>query len=586
MYEKYNISIPNGKTTGEVVTLCPQCSHNRKKKTDKCLGVNLDKKVWRCNHCGWAGALPTERDEKIVYQKPKWSNITKLSDNVVKWFEARGIRQSVLEKYKVTEGLEWLPQVKKEVKTIQFNYFKDGELINVKYRDSQKNFKLFKDGELIFYNLDSIKEAKEVYIVEGEIDCLSLISAGYEAVVSVPNGANTGRNNLKYIDNCIEYFNDKNIHIAVDNDIAGRKLRQDISERFGVERCDYIEFGDHKDANDCLKAEGIEGIIKHCSNPIKFPLEGIFTISDYNDAIDDMYVNGLPKGEDLKIEGFDLNIVKGYITTITGIPGHGKSEWVDYMAIQLKLHSNWNCAFYSPENKPTQLHFSKLARKLIGKGWDGNNRITNLELKQVKEYLNNSFWFLKPEKDFSLTSILNQVRQLQQRHGCDSFVIDAWNKLEHRHKDSQTDYIGRAMDELAMFCELNNIHCFLVAHPTKMPKTDGMYDVPTLYNIAGSSNFYNKTDNGVCVYRDFDKKIATIYTQKIKFDHWGTEGSAEFLFDKPSKRYFKDIVDNSNWITQGQKQIEVNFNSLTPNEKFLNPDKFIEPITYNEEPPF
>lgn len=581
MYEKYGISIPFGKSTGEVVTLCPQCSHTRKKKTDKCLGVNLDKKVWRCNHCGWAGGLPIEKEEQIVYQKPKWSNNTKLSDAVVKWFENRGIRQSVLERMKVSEGKEFMPQIKQEANTIQFNYFKEGELINVKYRDAKKNFKLFKDAELIFYNLDSIKDAKEVYIVEGEIDCLSLISAGYDAVVSVPNGANTGKNNLKYIDNCIEYFNDKNIHIAVDNDIAGRKLRQDIAERFGVERCDYIEFGEYKDANDCLKAEGIEGVLKHCSNPIKFPLEGIFTISDISDSIDDMYVNGLDRGVDLQIPDFDLNIVKGYITVITGIPSHGKSDWLDYICLSLRVKHDWKGAFYSPENKPTQLHFSKMARKLIGKHWDGKDRMSEMEKNLCKKYLDKSFWFLKPERDFSLTSILGQVRQLQQRYGCDFFVIDAWNKLEHKHKDSQTDYIGRALDELSMFCEINNVHCFLVAHPTKMPKNNGVYDVPTLYNISGSSNFYNKADNGICVYRDFDQKKTFVYRQKIKFDHWGTEGVSEYYYDLDSKRYFKDAKDFSNWITNEVKQT-----SLQPNNDFYNPDKYIEPIVYNETPPF
>ena len=42
-YSDYNIIIPNGKYTGQVYTTCPKCSHERKKKTDKCLGVNWDR---------------------------------------------------------------------------------------------------------------------------------------------------------------------------------------------------------------------------------------------------------------------------------------------------------------------------------------------------------------------------------------------------------------------------------------------------------------------------------------------------------------------------------------------------------------
>lgn len=576
VYANYGITIPNGKYAGEVTTTCPQCSHTRKKKTDKCLSINLDKRVWRCNHCEWRGALKTEREQK-VYVRPIWKNKTQLSEKLVKWFEKRAISQKTLLYALISEGREYMPQTQKEVNTAQFNYFKDGVLINVKYRDAEKNFKLYKDAELIFYNLDGIKDKKECYIVEGEMDALSLMESGFMNVVSVPNGANLNTNNLAYLDNCIDYFAGMDlIHLAVDNDIAGRKLRDELADRFGKYRTDYIEFKDCKDANDCLQKYGINGIIESVGKPIKFPLEGIYTINDISNEIDDMYVNGLDRGLDLEIPGFKLNIVKGYITTITGIPGHGKSDWVDYMCLMARMKANWSGAFYSPENKPTQLHFSKMARKLIGKYWDGSNRINEVELRLVKEYLDKKMWFLKPEKDFKLSSILNMVRELQQRYGIDYFVIDAWNKLEHKEHD--THAVGKSMDELSMFCENNHIHCFLVAHPTKMPKENGIYEVPTLYNIAGSSNFYNKTDNGICVYRDFQNGIATVYRQKIKFDHWGTEGFSEYSYDLASKRYIEPgINDNTNWITKLQVQPKIEF-SMPINNNFLT--------ISNEEDPF
>ena len=577
VYANYGITIPNGKYAGEVTTTCPQCSHTRKKKTDKCLSINLDKRVWRCNHCDWRGNLKTKKKKK-VYVRPIWRNKTELSTNLVKWFEKRGITQKTLLDAKISEGLEFMPQSQKECNTVQFNYFKDDILINVKYRTADKHFKLHKDSELIFYNLDGIKDQRECYIVEGEIDVLSFMQAGIKNVVSVPNGANLNTNNLGYLDNCIDYFANMDlIHLAVDNDIAGRKLREELAERFGKYRTDYIEFDGFKDANDCLKEKGINGIIEAIGKPIKFPLEGIFTINDISNEIDDMYANGLDRGLDLKIDGFDLTITKGYITTVTGIPSHGKSDWLDNMCLHARMNGNWSGAFYSPENKPTQLHFSKMARKLIGKYWDGSNRINDVELRLAKEYLDKKMWFLKPEKDFKLTSILNMVRELQQRYGIDYFVIDAWNKLEHKDNDTYT--VGKNLDELGMFCEDNHIHSFLVAHPTKMPKENGIYEVPTLYNIAGSSNFYNKTDNGICVYRDFNKGITTIYRQKIKFDHWGTEGFSEYTYDIPSKRYYRDgIPDTTNWINKLQVQPTIDFNPLPINNNFLT--------ISNEEDPF
>lgn len=564
-YSNYNIEIPAGKTSGEITTTCPKCSHDRKKKNIKCLGVNLSKGVWNCNHCAWSGGLKTMKEE-TSYIKPTWKNNTDLSANLVKWFEGRGISQATLVAMKITESKEFMPQTQQEENTINFNYFRNGELVNVKYRDGAKNFKLHKGAELVFYNMDSMQD--EVYITEGEIDCLSFIQAGYTSVISVPNGANLNKNNLAYIDNCIDLFEGKKIHIATDNDIAGRKLREELAERFGKERCDYVEFKDCKDANECLLKYGIQGIID--SKPIDFPLEGVFTIADFSDDIEDMYVNGLDKGADTKIPGFDLRIVKGYITTITGIPSHGKSDWLDNVCLHLRMNEGWNGAFYSPENKPTQLHFSKLARKLIGKHWEGPMRMSHTEMQLVKKYLDKKFWFVKPEKDFRLSTILAHVKMLKQKYGCDFFVIDAWNKLEHRG-EMTTDYVGKSLDELAAFCELNHIHCFLVAHPTKMPKKEnGSYDVPTLYNISGSSNFYNKTDNGVCVYRNFDTGKTSVYRQKVKFDHWGSDGYSEYTYDLASKRYFHEgVSDHSNWINRDERQI-----AMVPNYDFSSEQIF------------
>jgi twinkle protein len=547
-YLDFNIQIPYGKTTGEITTICPRCSHTRKKSKDKCLGVNLDKKVWRCNHCNWSGFLKNDI-QKVEYKKPKWINKTELSTKVVQWFEVRKISQNTLLKAKITDSIEWMPQTQKEENTINFNYFRNEELINIKYRDGKKNFKLYKDAELIFYNLDSIKDKSQCFIVEGEIDALSLIEAGIDNVVSVPNGATTTTNNLTYLDNCYDYFLDKTeIILWLDNDTAGRKLKYDIAERLGFERCKFIEIEDCKDANEYLVKYGLNAVITIQNKAQYFPLEGVYTISDVSNEIDDMYLNGLDRGVSTEIPNFNLNFVKGYLTVITGIPSHGKSDFLDYICLQLRIKHNWRGCFYSPENRPTQLHFSKMVRKISGKHWDGFDRISINEVNEIKEYLDRYVWFLKPEKDFTLTSILNQIKAIKQRYGLEYFVIDAWNKIEHA--DDKTSYIGKCLDEIVTFCEINNVHCFLVAHPTKIKKsvTTGKYEVPTLYDIAGSANFYNKADNGICVYRDFEQEKTFVYVQKIKFDHWGTEGCATFSYDVKSKRYQSDIMDLQSWI--------------------------------------
>lgn len=549
-YSDFNIEIPNGKTTGEVQTTCPQCSHNRKKKNVKCLGVNLDKQVWYCQHCGFTGFL--KADKNIVYKVPEWKNRTELNDLTVKWFEGRKISQGTLKKARVTDGMEWMPKAGKEILTIQFNYFRDDKLINVKYRGKDKDFKLYKDAELIFYNMDGLKtDVDDIFIVEGEMDALTFLEAGIQNVISVPNGATLSNNNLAYVTNCVEYLQGKRFILSLDNDNAGRTLRKALCDRLGIENCVYLEFDGCKDANDYLIKHDINEFRRAANNIKPFPLEGSFTISDIAEEIEDLYVNGLDRGVETHIPNFKLRFVKGYITTITGIPGHGKSDFLDYICLSLQRMAGWKGAFYSPENKPVQLHFSKMARKIIGKAWYGENKMTWEEVSSVANYLENEIWFIKPEKDFTLDSILSSVKQLKMRYGCDYFVIDAWNKLEHKYTESETKYIGESLDKIANFCEVENVHCFIVAHPTKMRKQKDslIYDVPTLYDISGSANFYNKSDNGISVYRDFETGKTHVSVLKVKFSHWGETSGCEFDYDVLTGRYYTNFINrNELWI--------------------------------------
>jgi len=538
------------KTNGEEAFTCPECSEDRKKKNVKCFSYNHEKNIGHCVHCNCYMVPKREFEGKKEYVKPpKWSNKTQLSENLVKWFEKeRGITQKTLIDFKISEGIEFMPQLGKEINTVQFNYFREGELINVKYRDGHKNFKLFKDGELIFYNLDSIKDSEEVIICEGEIDAMTIAQAYKPYVVSVPNGAGLNKINLDYLDNCISYFlNKKKIYLATDNDAAGRNLQEQLADRLGKERCYKVTFGNYKDANDCYKKEGVQGIINGFADKKEFPLDGVYTIKDYSDAIDDIYEHGLPKGSKTMMSNLNklLTFHKGYITTITGIPNQGKSDCLDQITLQLSLTADWKGAFYSPENKPTSLHITKLARKLIGKDWWGNNRITKEEIRLAKEYLDDRFFFIKPESNFTLDSILSHVRQLVLRKGIDYFVIDAWNKLEHKYGGDENKYIGESLDKLGVFCETNNVHLFLVAHPRKMMKDKfGKYEVPNLYDISGSANFFNKSDNGICVYRDYDAEVSKWFVQKVKFSHWGSPGYCEFKYDLESGR-FNELYGNT-----------------------------------------
>lgn len=568
--KEYTITI--GKQ-GENQMVCPVCSADRKKKTDKCFSFNSLKQVGRCNHCQVVLVEKKEFEQKpseIVYKRPLFKSGTTYSPSVIKFFSERKISEKTLLDLKVTEGLEWMPKSQKEINTIQFNYFRNGELINIKYRGAGKDFKLVKDAELIFYNLDVSIDNDTIIIVEGEMDALALYESGYRNVVSVPNGAGLGKINFDYLDNCIDSFAiDTKFILALDNDKAGINLRDELARRLGYENCCKVVFKDCKDANDCLIKYGVQGIIEAMQEKIEFPIEGVFNATDIQDDIYNYYNNGLPKGSGIDLYELDTHIrfQEGYITTITGIPGHGKSEFLDFLLCKLNVVNGWKFALYSPENHPLELHFSKFAEKIIGKPFEGNGRLSPIDLKNMINYHSNNFFFINPKDDFTIDNILLAVKSLVRKKGINAFVIDAWNKLDHHYTTNETKYISEQLDKLAMFCERQKVHLFLVAHPTKIQKdkSTGLYEIPNLYNISGSANFYNKTANGLTIYRNFAENITEVYIQKVKFKHWGKVGCVHLAWDYNNGRYYKGLPDNNSWlISDNSKQTEI-----VPNENFI-----------------
>ena len=313
-----------GRTSGNVNTICPKCSHDRKKKRATSLSVNIDLGVFLCHHCHWSGsAKPIELKQK-VYQIPDFNN-TELSDKALGWFTTvRGISKATLLRMKVTEEKKFVPQVAAERTCIAFNYFRNDKIVNIKYRDAAKNFFMVKEAELIFYGLSCIEGQSECVICEGEIDQLSFYEAGITSVVSVPNGASKGSARLEYLDNCYQVFEDKQkIYLATDTDEAGLILREELARRLGKERCYTIIFPDGcKDANDVLVKHGASELHNCYTAAKQFPLEGIYDVLSIESAIDGLYKNGFPKGLKIGMPEFDQLISwrTGELTTVTGIP--------------------------------------------------------------------------------------------------------------------------------------------------------------------------------------------------------------------------------------------------------------------------
>jgi twinkle protein len=538
------------KRSGENSMPCPECSKDRKKQNAKPFSWDADKGIGNCLHCGakfgrkLEGPYVKSVAAQQSYVRPEWRNVTELEDDVLKFFTERGISQRVVNQVKISQNRTFFPQLEKEAKCIEFNYFRDAELINVKYRGPKKSFKLFKDAELIFYNLDSMRGMDYVIITEGEMDALSYIEMGFDSVISVPNGATkSSQQRLQYLDNCIDLFEEvQTIYLATDDDEAGRVLQEELARRLGKFRCRKVSFFGHKDANELLMTDKLS-ITDTITNAEPYPIEGILTVDDLADDIWRLKREGLKPGCGISINSFNelLTFEPGYLTVVTGIPNHGKSEFLDQIMVDLSVMHNWRFGIFSPENYPIQLHFSKIAAKLLGESF---NTIEDFQVVQAMDYYRNNFLHIVPKEDNSVESIVEHATQLVKRYGINGLVIDAWNKLEHDYSSNETVYISKQLDVIINFAQKYGVHIFVVAHPTKMQrdKQTGAYMVPTIYDMAGSAHFYNKSHNGISVYRHFHEdgtSTPEVFVQKVKFKHWGRQGNVMLQYDISSGRFYK-----------------------------------------------
>lgn len=532
--------------------ICPECSRNRKKSKDKCLEYYPDTESAYCFHCNATFFRYNPYNVEKTFTLPAWKNKTDLTDKAVKWFESRMIKQETLINFKVYSDIEWMPQLRREVETICFPFFRNENLINIKYRGPEKSFKLVSNAELIFFNFNAIEKTDSIIIVEGEIDALSFSQCGHNNVISVPNGANK---NLEYLDSCIGLFEQINtVYLATDTDTKGIELRDELARRIGQEKCLMVSFKNCKDANEYLLCYGGVELFNTIKNAKQFPIKGVLAIDNFYNELVSLFEYGVRPGEKIIVEKIDEYITweTGRLAIVTGIPGSGKSEFVDYLVTRLNIIQGWKAGYFTPENYPLKYHYAKLFEKIIGKPFN-KYKSTDIEFNIAFEYIKENFFYVMNEEDTSVDSVLASAKALIKSKGIRIFVIDPYNRLDHKYTDTETQYISRFLDKLTNFARYNNVLVFLVAHPTKLNKNvANKYDVPSLYNISGSANFYNKTDYGFTVHRKTDDNNIMlnevgVYWQKIKFKHLGKQGVTDLKYNYNNGRFENSDLTIDNW---------------------------------------
>ena len=549
---------------GEVLTISPKCSHNRseKNKKQKCLAVNIFKLTWHCNHepdCGWSGGLRGgERGNKYSarqYSKPEYKHSDLSQDHWDYLVGERCLSPEVLKNNKLSTAGG----------AIQFPFMRGEEVVNIKYRTPSKKMWMETGAERIVYGYNNLEYAKEeglsIIVVEGEIDKLSVETAGSEnPCISVPNGANSANVFRK-----LEGQLPNHVILAVDNDGQGKKLEDELAHSIGRKFCSRVSWPDGcKDANDVLVKRGRDTLRFLVDNPKPYPIAGIYDVESVEDEIIELYNNGIVGGEKIGWPSLDeLYTVKtGYWTLVTGVPSSGKSGLVDHMAIRL-AEKGWGFAVCSPENQPVHLHYINLLEKYTGKPFfkGSHRRMSMEEAMRGMEFLHEHFHMILPEpkgdgeQSLKLDSILEDVKICIFRYpNLKGVIIDPYNELDHSRRMgvSDSEFISSWISTVRRFARQYNVHIWVVAHPRKMEAEIGKdYPVVRPYDIEASRHWWSKGDCILSVWRslkpDADTSVAVLVL-KVKPRYIGRQGKALLDYDKVSSRYIDPLNGESNWL--------------------------------------
>jgi twinkle protein len=423
---------------------------------------------------------------------------------------------------------------------IAIPFYQNGKVVNWKYRTigEPKLFFQKAGGKQIFWNEDVLRDPSladtEVVITEGELDAAVAIQCDFPRTVSVPGGApdkpieDDAGKKYQFLDAAKGLLkNVKSIILAVDGDEKGSYLLHDLALRLGRGRCKYVRYPvGCKDLNDVLKKFGPSAVRKVLESAQFVTLNGVFRMSElpplpavpaHNPLLDGM-------NEHAKVRLADLWVV-------TGVPGSGKSTFVNDLTCRLADGYGWKIAFASFEQTPQTDH-----RK-------PERDQSRTELKAADDFIEKHFVFIAPDDEddnsHDVLWFLDMAEAAVVREGVQIVVLDPWNELDHPETRSKTDYVGEAIKKLKRFAKRLQILLIVVAHPAKLDRDrkTGAMPIPTPYDISDSQHWFNKPDV-VLIVHPHDGGQTLVRVAKVRYrDAIGEPGDETYRFNRYQGRF-------------------------------------------------
>lgn len=390
-----------------------------------------------------------------------------------------------------------------------------------------------------------------LYVCEGEKDCLTLRSLGFLTAISVPSGANTDL--VKAFQAFRQWLEPiHRVFVVGDQDDRGRPLAKKLVEFFDAQDVFIAQWDQRlmgKDISDVRIRMGDDIARALVRDALRCQTDDVceYTATHDEDRIADYALGLTDPGYDLHLgslmnQHFRLTTSGGLII-ITGVPGSGKSDWINFFATtQMAFHDDHVC-FCSFEEPDKHRHLHHLTQI-----WVGATPTAQLSREQLQPYIHAvtshvTHLDLRRERPTYRRVLRRAESVLARNPNLRHLIIDPYLYLTMTEGQNitETEAIKQMLTAVQDWGHQHHVWITIVAHPRKMTTREGSedYEEINFYTLSGSAHWANVADFLISVKRCTRNGVP--YTEydalKVRFQEFCHPGKVCLKRNDISRRY-------------------------------------------------
>ena len=512
-----------------------------------------------CERAGIDFSCPEQHVKTIPkYKYPKEESRENDMTRVYEYLNKRGISKNTI---------DYLDIRSDAFGNVAFHSYDEYDTLTVvNYRKSEKVaenkcwFQKDADSADILWNMNRVNATKPLVITEGQIDCASVIEAGYLNCVSVLKGCQ----GMGWIENCWDWLQQfDSIIVFSDGDKPGIKMRNEVINRLGALRCKYVdtpkelEFKNTgkivpvKDANEILQCRGKEFLLELINSAKDVPVTSVAKLSEIKE-LNPHEMDGFETGIEL-LDRELMKIFTGGVTLLTGLPSAGKTTFLNQITL-MAMDKGFKTFLFSREllNGMSKGWFTQVAagrRNMnpikLKNGVD--YYVVNEEAKtRIAKHYDDLFFIYKDEEENSEDKLFESMELCATKKGVRCFIIDnlmtvQLNQTSSDTNKAQTDFMNR----LIKFSMKYDVVVICITHPRKLQNGADI----GLFDIAGTQNIVNLATRTIGLKRVKESEKENCQSKLFGYDVvisiikdriFGSTKEIPVYYDKIDRRFYSN----------------------------------------------